>query len=96
MLGAMVRGCSGSPLVDRSAILFSLMSATVHCRVWFEYVQSDSNWSDGASRLLGNDSWAIAHGFEVVAASLPDWPWTIPISDFLSRVSDFFREALAE
>ncbi len=51
------------------------LDAGLGTRSWFEYVESDANWSDGASRMLTEDPWAKANGFTVVMASVPAWPW---------------------
>ena len=48
VLSAMVKGSSGSPVVDRLAIVVALACEFLRTRIWFEYVQSDSKWSDGA------------------------------------------------
>ena len=35
-------------------------------RPWFEFIKSEANWSDGASRDLLGDTFAAEHGFELV------------------------------
>ena len=62
VLSAMVKGSSGNPVVDRMSIIVSLASAYLRTRVWFEYIESDSNWADGASRKLLEDDWSVSHG----------------------------------
>ena len=52
-----------------------LLLAALGARAWFEYVESDSNWSDGASRSLADDPWAKANGFTVEIGDVPTWPW---------------------
>ena len=42
--------------------------------VWLEFANSDSNWSDGISRLYGDDPFAREHGFQT-AAFKPDHAW---------------------
>ncbi len=48
---------------DRAAAVVALMSAVLETRVWLEYVESDSKWSDGLSRKLDRDAWAKQSGF---------------------------------
>ena len=94
VLGAMIKGTSGSQLCDRSAMLTALMCALLRVRIWWEYVQSKSNWSDGASRLLEACPWARRHNFSLVEETLPDWPWLCPISDFLVSLQDCLEKTL--
>ena len=75
MLSGLVKGASGHPTLDAGVATIHLLLAGLGARSWFEYVESDANWSDGASRLLAEDPWARANGFTVVMASVPTWPW---------------------
>ena len=87
-LGAMIKGTSGNQFADRSAIVVSLVAALLQARIWFEYVESESNWSDSASRKLGEDPFAKAFGFTLQEAPLPLWPWAEPVASFLTRVQE--------
>ena len=51
------------------------MMAGLQARGWFEYVESDANWSDGASRMMLDDPWILKEGFLVHEAQVPLWPW---------------------
>ena len=62
-------------MLDAGTATIHLLLASLEARAWFEYVESDANWSDGASRLLGADPWAKANGFTVETGSVPSWPW---------------------
>ncbi len=42
-------------------------------RVWFEWVDSDSNPADGLSRDGILDSWSIAQGWDLAEAPVIDW-----------------------
>ena len=64
-LGAMIKGYSGSELADRSAMVVALSCAILRCRIWFEYVQSKSNWADEPSRILEISPWCTKHGFSL-------------------------------
>ena len=51
------------------------------CRLWFEWIDSDSNPSDGLSRAGLADEWTRAQGFELLE-ELPPFTW-----DELSRIA---------
>ena len=50
-----------------------------------EYIESKSNWADGISRKLGDDPWAMRHGFATREIQIPTWPWTTPMTEVLQR-----------
>ena len=62
-LMAMVRGRANNADLDKRAEI--LQGAMFALRIWiyFEWVESDSNWSDGISREGLNDPWQAANGF---------------------------------
>ena len=51
----------------RLIALFWMTACKLGCRVWLEFVNSDSNWSDGISREFGDDVFAREHGFSTAA-----------------------------
>ena len=63
-LMAMVRGRANSPDLDRMAEV--LQGAMLALEVWlyFEWIESDSNWSDGISRTGLCDPWQSSNGFQ--------------------------------
>ena len=75
VLSSLVKGSSGHPMLDAGTATIHLLLASLEARAWFEYVEGDANWSDGASRLLGADPWAKANGFTIESGSVPSWPW---------------------
>ena len=75
VLSGLVKGTSGHAQLDSGAACIHLLLAALGTRTWFEYVESDANWSDGASRLLTLDPWAKANGFDVEMGNVPTWPW---------------------
>jgi hypothetical protein len=50
-LMSLVRGRSDNPDLERMAQMIHLALFHLHCGLWFEWVQSKSNWSDGISRF---------------------------------------------
>jgi len=75
VLSGLVKGASGHPMLDAGTATIHLLLASLGARAWFESVESDSNWSDGASRLLTDDPWAKANQFHVQMGHVPTWPW---------------------
>ena len=69
------QGASGHPMLDSGTATIHLLLASLRARAWFEYVESDSNWSGIASRLLADDPWAKANHFHVQMGQVPTWPW---------------------
>ena len=51
---------------------FLRLSAVLQVRIFFEYVESASNWSDGVSRELAQDSYSAQHGFVLKELKLPE------------------------
>jgi hypothetical protein len=62
-LAAAVRGSSSDPDVASMTQLLYVLAYSADVRIFGEYVESDSNWADGASRDLLDDPWARANGF---------------------------------
>ena len=74
-LASLIGGFSSDPDTSSVACMYQLLVAQLGCRVWFEWVESDSNISDGPSRL--GLEWArtpecISLGCTMEPARLPD------------------------
>jgi hypothetical protein len=74
-LSAMIKGTSSEPDIARAAAALHLALAARSCRMWFEYVESDSNWADEPSRELWRSKFLGQHGFEARPGDVPAWPW---------------------
>jgi hypothetical protein len=58
--------------------------AFVGCvRIWWEFIPSDSNWSDGASRDLTDDAWAKDNGFSLTLSP----PLHMPSGTIIERLA---------
>ena len=70
-LMALVRGRSNSQ--DLDALAGSIPAALFALQVWmyFEWVESKSNWADGISREGLSDPWHRENGFEAGVCSFP-------------------------
>ncbi len=65
--------------VDRCAQAVHIKGFHVEVCIWFEYVHTDSNWADGASREAGNDSFIERHGFELQQVHLQRAVFDMPL-----------------
>ncbi len=50
-------------------------------RLWFEFVDSKSNWADGISRDLGHCAWVLENGFDTREVSIPVEVWRHQLKD---------------
>ena len=80
-MAAFVKGTSKSPELERIVNLFWILSFHLDCSVWFEWVDSGSNWSDGVSRLLERDPFAADHGFKLQKMRQPDSWWAADLAE---------------
>ena len=64
-LSAMIKGSSGNQVLDRIVGLFWILTFRLQIRVWIEYVDSNSTWSDGVSREFAADPFAAKFGFQL-------------------------------
>eukprot|EP00972_Heterocapsa_arctica_P031952 4706337-Heterocapsa_arctica.AAC.1 len=62
-LDSFVKGISGHAAIDRAAHIVHFLAYKYDISIWFEFVDSQSNWSDGVSRLYFDDPFAASQGF---------------------------------
>ena len=69
----LISGYSGA--LDSAAMLgvTHICLAALNCRVWWEYVASELNPSDGLSRAGLKDPWTLQQGWDLRECQLPDW-----------------------
>ncbi len=77
-MASFVEGASANEELDRIVGLFWMLAWHLEIRVWFEWVDSESNWSDGVSRSLASDSFAASHGFSLEQMRGPTAHWKAP------------------
>ena len=58
-----VKGSSGNLRLQKIVHLFWMLTYLLEIEVWFEWVESKANWSDGISRTFEKDVFARDHGF---------------------------------
>ena len=87
-LMALVRGRSNQPSLDALALLIHAALFTLRAWVYFEWVESKANWSDGISRDGFHDEWSQRQLFRVQACTVPYPILTLPLGAVL-RVYEY-------
>jgi hypothetical protein len=77
-LYSLVKGRSDSPELDHMASIAHSLLFGLNCCMFFEWIESKSNWADSLSRCGHSDPWHRAHGFRVHDASVPLFMWSMP------------------
>ena len=72
--------------MNRAAHCIHMIALKYGCRVWFEYIESKSNWADGISRNGITDTLANELNFHCRLVTLPTWPWEGPVNALAKRV----------
>ena len=64
-LSWLTKGSSGSQSIDQMAKLVHLSCFAVRTVPYFEYVESEANWSDEISRKGAQGNWGARNAFSV-------------------------------
>ena len=72
-VASLIRGAAKPEDVGRLAAAAHVMFLRLKCRVWFEWIDTDSNTADGLSRLGVTDPWTVAQGWPLSTAEVADW-----------------------
>ena len=70
-LMAVVRGRSDNPELDHMASMIQAVLFSLQTWMYFEWIQSKSNWADGVSRYGEQDPWHKRHGFSCRRVAVP-------------------------
>ncbi|CAE8598126.1 unnamed protein product, partial [Polarella glacialis] len=87
-LSILIKGASSLHDLNSIATVMHLLMAKVGCRIWFEWIDSDSNPSDGLSRDGLEDEWTRSQGWDLGTALMPEWP-KLAESSFLEILQAF-------
>ena len=77
---ALVKGRSDVDDLDFMAQRIHCALFGLNCSMYFEWVESASNWSDELSRVGLSGEFAHRHGFRCYKTALATWVWSIPLS----------------
>ena len=83
-LHSFIKGAANDATLERCINLFYFVTYKYDISIWFEYVESKSNWADGISRDLCKDVFFAGHGIHIPRA-------TIDIEWFLGSVLDVWH-----
>ena len=83
---AFVKGASSNEDLERIVGLFWVLAFHLDCSVWFEWVDSKANWSDGISRLYEKDLLSKKLGFATARMQLDMAWWGEPWRSVWERV----------
>ncbi len=74
-MASFVKGASANEYLEKIVGTFWIAAYHLDCAIWLEWVDSDSNWADGVSRLYANDPFAKTHGFSLCEMPFPELPF---------------------
>ena len=72
-VSTLIRGAAKPEDIDRIATTVAFQNASLRHRPWFEWIDSDSNPSDGLSRLGVEDPWTRSQNWILQDLSSMDW-----------------------
>ena len=73
-MASFLKGASKNAHLERIVAITWITAYYLKIDIWFEWVDSESNWSDGISRDLGEDDVSSRLGFHTEGVS-PDMQW---------------------
>ena len=87
------KGNAKTAVQDRNVAIARIFCFHAKCQLWYEYVDSKSNWADGISRLLSNDPWSKAHGFELHSFRCSSKWWAYTLKELFLAVKQYVEQA---
>ena len=87
-LMSLLKGRSDNEDLDHMAQMIHLLLFHLRCSLWFEWIQSKSNWSDGISRSGFRDPFIQRFKFRCHLTTIVEPLWLLPLFA-LSRVFSF-------
>ena len=91
-MASFVKGASANPHLERIVAIFWMSAFLLQSTIWIEWVDSESNWSDGLSRALAADAFVAEHGFQTEEV----WPdmswWSEPLPVVWNHLTRLLKE----
>ena len=72
-LMALIRGRSSVNSLDQMAMLVHAAACSFQVQFYFDWVASESNWSDQISRIGWEDEWLHRNGFQCSEHNVSTW-----------------------
>ena len=91
-LAGLAKGANSGIEMDRGCAVIHLLLAHLQADAWWEHIESESNWSDGASREGMLNTWIHDHKFRVIECVVPQWPWVAEATERTKRVREVLQE----
>ena len=91
-MAAFVKGASAKEHFERLVAVFWLCCFRIHCSIWLEWVDSESNWSDGLSRHLADGLFVREHHFETEELFPEVAWWKLPLVEVWEKISRLEEE----
>ena len=89
---ALIRGSSKEPDVSCIVNAVQWLLFSVDCRPWFEWIDSDSNCSDGLSRDGLEDHWTKEQEWSLAKGTVPPWNAVTELRDLALRTLEYSEE----
>ena len=87
-LFALIEGASNNCNLERIVAAFHFICYMFDITVFFEYVDSKSNYSDGISRLLDQDPWCRKHEVRPELMNPQPWWWEQELHSLWSLIEE--------
>ena len=78
-LMSLLKGRSDNEDLDHMSQLIHLLLFHLQCSLWFEWIQSKSNWSDGISRTGFQDLFVRQFNFRCHTTTVVELLWHLPL-----------------
>ncbi|OLP99622.1 hypothetical protein AK812_SmicGene17832 [Symbiodinium microadriaticum] len=86
-VSSLIKASSREDDVHDISLAAALVRSALCCRVWFEWVDSNSNPSDGLSRLGVLDPWSLDQGWDISEMEFPSRAYRSRLRESLLRNS---------
>ncbi len=84
-LFALTKGVSGNSFLEHTSQLLHLYCFVDQSDIWFEYVPTDENWSDGISRDLDKNSFILKHSISAAEIGVQKEWWSQSLASLLGK-----------
>ena len=87
-LWALVKGSANCEILNHMAYMIHSILFGLGGHMYFEYIESKSNWADELSRIGFRSTFTARHAFPVRAGGVYAWWWRVPLAAW-PRIASF-------